>query len=92
MNVTRIAILAVAVIAAISAALLVSGMMGGGTPPVQASLPSPVTPADVLVASKDIPPGRILDVGRRCAGNPGRRTRYPAPLSPSKRNPTSARP
>jgi hypothetical protein len=61
MNFTRIAILAVAAIAAGAAALLVRGMLGGGTPPVQASLPPPAATLDILVAAKDIPPGRALD-------------------------------
>jgi len=62
MNITRIAILGVAAVAAIAAALLVRGMLGGGTPQVQASAPPP-PPAtiDVLVAAKDITPGRALD-------------------------------
>ena len=62
MNVTRIAILAVAAIAAGAAALLVRGMLGGGTPAVQASLPPPAITTDVLVASKEVPPGKALDV------------------------------
>jgi pilus assembly protein CpaB len=61
MNLTRIAILGVAAIAAISAALLVRGMLGGGTPQVQASAPPPPATIDVLVASKDILPGHALD-------------------------------
>src|SRR5438045_9636423 len=63
MNVTRIAILGVAAIAAGAAALLVRGMLGGGTPASQASLPPPPTTIEVLVASKDITPGHALDVG-----------------------------
>ena len=61
MNLTRIAILAVAAIAAGAAALLVRGMLGGGTPPVQASLPPPAITTDVLVAAKELPPGQPLD-------------------------------
>lgn len=61
MNLTRIAILGVAAIAAIAAALLVRGMLGGGTPQVQASAPPPPATIDVLVASKDILPGHALD-------------------------------
>lgn len=61
MNLTRIAILGVAAVAAIAAALLVRGMLGGGTPQVQASAPPPPATIDVLVASKDILPGHALD-------------------------------
>jgi pilus assembly protein CpaB len=63
MNVTRIAILCVAAIAAGAAALLVRGLLGGGTPAVEASAPPPpaIMTTDILVASKDIPPGRALD-------------------------------
>src|SRR5437868_4262096 len=61
MNVTRIAILAVAAIAAGAAALLVRGMLGGGTQTVQASLPPPAITTDVLVAAKEVPPGQALD-------------------------------
>jgi pilus assembly protein CpaB len=63
MNVTRIAILGVAAVAAGAAALLVRGMLGGPSPEVQASVPAPVLPtAEVLVAAKEIAPGRPLDV------------------------------
>ena len=63
MNVTRIAILGVAAIAAGAAALLVRGMLGGATPQVEASVPAPSLPtAEVLVASKEIEPGRPLEV------------------------------
>lgn len=60
MNVRRIVILAVAAVAAGVAALLVRNMLGGGTPPVEASLPLQAT--DVLVAASDIEPGNSLDV------------------------------
>jgi pilus assembly protein CpaB len=62
MNVTRIAILGVAAIAAGAAALLVRGMLGGGTTASQASLPPPAITSDVLVAAKDIAPGHALSV------------------------------
>ena len=63
MNVTRIAILGVAAVAAGAAALLVRGMLGGATPEVSASVPAPVlVTADVLVAAKEIEPGRALSV------------------------------
>lgn len=63
MNVTRIAILGVAAIAAGAAALLVRGMLGGGTPASQASLPPAAITVEVLVASSDIAPGHALDAG-----------------------------
>src|SRR5260370_14367874 len=61
MNVMRIAILGVAAIAAGAAALLVRGMLGGGTPTSQAAPPPAIT-SEVLVASKDIAPGHTLSV------------------------------
>ncbi len=61
MNVMRIAILGVAAIAAGAAAILVRGIIGGGTPTVQAAPPAAIT-TDVLVASKDIVPGHVLSV------------------------------
>jgi pilus assembly protein CpaB len=60
MNVRRMAILAVAAVAAGAAALLVRSMLGGGTQQVAASLPN-VQTSDVLVASADIDPGHPLD-------------------------------
>lgn len=63
MNVTRIAILGVAATAAGAAALLVRGMLGGETTPVEASAPPPAITSDVLVASTTVPPGRKLEVG-----------------------------
>jgi pilus assembly protein CpaB len=60
MNITRIAVLGVAVVAAVAAVLMVRGMIGGGTPAVQASV-QPKTTVDVLVAAHDIQPGRVLD-------------------------------
>jgi len=61
MNVMRIAILGVAAIAAGAAALLVRGVLGGGTPATQAAAPVVIT-TEVLVASRDIVPGHILSV------------------------------
>ena len=63
MNVTRIAILGVAAVAAVSAALLVRSMLGGGTPATQAAAPPPAITDEVLVASSDITPGHSLDAG-----------------------------
>ena len=60
MNVMRIAILGVAAIAAGAAALLVRGLLGGGTPDVQANIPEPVEVIEVLVATDRIEPGRAL--------------------------------
>lgn len=63
MNVTRIAILGVAAVAAGAAALLVRGMLGGPGPEVNASVPPPSIPvAEVLVAAKELEPGRALSV------------------------------
>jgi pilus assembly protein CpaB len=61
MNLTRIVVLCVALVAAGAAVLVMRGMLGGGTPTVQASVPPPTT-ADVLVASKDIASGRVLAI------------------------------
>jgi len=61
MNVTRIAILGVAAMAAGAAALMVRGMLGGGTATVEASAPPPAITTDVLVAAKTVAPGRVLD-------------------------------
>jgi pilus assembly protein CpaB len=62
MNLTRIVVFCVALIAAGAAVLIMRGMLGGGTPAVQASVPPPATTDEVLVASKDIGAGRALDV------------------------------
>jgi pilus assembly protein CpaB len=62
MNVMRIAILGVAAIAAGAAALLVRGMLGGGTPATQAAAPPVAITTDVLVASRDVVPGHVLSV------------------------------
>lgn len=60
MNVMRIAILGVAAIAAGAAAFLVRGILGGGTPEVQANVPEPIAVVQVLVANDRIEPGRLL--------------------------------
>lgn len=63
MNMTRIAILGVAGVAAIAAALLVRGILGGGTPDVQAEVPEPEFEViQVLVSTETIEPGRELSV------------------------------
>lgn len=61
MNHKRIAVLGVAAIAAGIAALLVRGMLGGGTQDVQASLfPEEYVTVEILVAVEAIAPGRRL--------------------------------
>jgi pilus assembly protein CpaB len=63
MNVNRIAILGAAAIAAGAAAFLVRGMLGGGTPSSEASIPTAnYATVDVLVASADITAGKPLTV------------------------------
>jgi pilus assembly protein CpaB len=61
MNITRIAILGVAAIAAGAAALLVRGMLGGGTPEVAATPAPQLATTEILVASRPIEAGRALD-------------------------------
>jgi pilus assembly protein CpaB len=63
MNVTRVAVLGVACIAAGGAAFLVRGMLGGQTQQVQASTPPPVQMAEILVAAKAVEAGRSLTLG-----------------------------
>jgi pilus assembly protein CpaB len=60
MNITRIAILGVAAIAAGAAALLVRGMIGGGTQQAEAGPPAHLVTTEVLVATRAIEPGRAL--------------------------------
>lgn len=62
MNLTRIIVLCVALIAAGAAVLVVRGMLGGGPAAVQASVPPPQATTDVLVAAKAIGAGRPLAV------------------------------
>jgi pilus assembly protein CpaB len=59
MNTQRLIVLGVALVAAGGAALLVRGMLGGGTPNVQAKTPS-VPMSEVLVASSALTPGQQL--------------------------------
>ena len=63
MNITRIAILGVAAIAAGAAALLVRGMLGGGTPDAIATPAPNLATVEILVASAPIEPGRALEEG-----------------------------
>lgn len=61
MNLKRIVVLSIAALAAGIAALLVRGMLGGGTQDVQASLsPEEFVTVEVLVAVEAIEPGRPL--------------------------------
>jgi pilus assembly protein CpaB len=60
MNTQRLIVLGVALVAAGGAALLVRGLLGGGTPKVEAR-PAPVIPmSEVLVASANLQPGQEL--------------------------------
>jgi pilus assembly protein CpaB len=60
MNTQRLIVLGLALVAAGGAALLVRGMLGGGTPPVEAK-PAPVIPmSEVLVANANLTPGQPL--------------------------------
>ena len=62
MNTQRIVVLGLAVVAAVGAALLVRGMMGGGTAKVIASVAPPqMKMSEVLVASEALLPGQKLD-------------------------------
>ncbi|HUO89171.1 MAG TPA: Flp pilus assembly protein CpaB [Rhizomicrobium sp.] len=63
MNMPRMLILAVAVIAAGAAAFLARGLLGGGTPQVAARIAPPTIPTtEVLVASAPLQPGQPLSV------------------------------
>ncbi len=60
MNSKRLIVLGVAGVMAIVAALLARGMMGGGTPKVEARNAPAVAMSEVLVASADLQPGQPL--------------------------------
>ena len=60
MNTKRIIVLCVAGVMAIVAALLARGMMGGGTPKVEAKIAPQMAMSDVLVASSNLQPGQAL--------------------------------
>jgi pilus assembly protein CpaB len=64
MNTQRIVVLGLALVAAVGAALVVRGMMGGGTPKVVASVPPQVKMSEVLVASENLIPGQKLDASK----------------------------
>jgi pilus assembly protein CpaB len=60
MNTQRIIVLGFALVAAGGAAFLVRGMLGGGTPVVQAKVAPAVAMSEVLVASTNLTPGQAL--------------------------------
>jgi pilus assembly protein CpaB len=60
MNTQRLVVLGLAVVAAGGAALLVRGMLGGGTPAVQANAQPPIPISQVLVANSNLTPGQAL--------------------------------
>lgn len=60
MNTQRVIVLGFALVAAGGAALLVRGMLGGGTPPVQAKAAPAMAMSEVLVASTNLTPGQAL--------------------------------
>ncbi|MBV9549138.1 MAG: Flp pilus assembly protein CpaB [Alphaproteobacteria bacterium] len=64
MNKQRIVVLGLALVAAVGAALVVRGMMGGGTPKVVASVPAPIKMSEVLVANDTLQPGQKLEAGK----------------------------
>jgi pilus assembly protein CpaB len=60
MSTKRLIVLGFAGVMAIIAALLARGMMGGGTPKVEAKIAPQVAMSDVLVASASLQPGQAL--------------------------------
>ncbi|HEY0105434.1 MAG TPA: Flp pilus assembly protein CpaB [Rhizomicrobium sp.] len=61
MNMPRMLVLGLAVVAAVAAVLIVRGLMGGGTPSVSAMVSPPaITTSEVLVASEPLQPGEVL--------------------------------
>jgi pilus assembly protein CpaB len=60
MNTQRLVVLGLAVVAAGGAALLVRGMLGGGTPQVSAKAAPIVAMSEVLVAGSNLEPGQAL--------------------------------
>jgi len=59
MNIQRLVVLGLAVVAAGGAALLVRGMLGGGTSHAEAKV-APIAMSQVLVASSNLTPGQAL--------------------------------
>lgn len=62
MNSQRLIVLGIALVAAGGAAFLVRGMLGGGTPAVQARPAPTIAMSEVLVASTNLTPGQALSV------------------------------
>jgi pilus assembly protein CpaB len=60
MNTPRLIVLGLAAVAAGGAAFLARGLLGGGTPAVQAAVPAQVSTSEVLVAASDLAPGQKL--------------------------------
>ena len=60
MNTKRIIVLGFALVAASAAALLARGLMGGGTPKVEAKIAPAIAMSEVLVANSNIQPGLTL--------------------------------
>jgi pilus assembly protein CpaB len=60
MNTKRLIVLGFAGIMAIAAALLARGMMGGGTPKVEAKIAPQIAMSEVLVANEALQPGQPL--------------------------------
>lgn len=60
MNTQRVIVLGLAFVAAGGAAFLVRGMLGGGTPQVQANTAPAIAMSEVLVASDNLQPGQAL--------------------------------
>lgn len=61
MNTPRLVVLGLAAVAAGGAAFLARGLLGGGTPNVQASTaPAPMQTSEILVAASDLTPGQKL--------------------------------
>jgi pilus assembly protein CpaB len=56
----RVIVLAVALVAACCAALLVRGMLGGGTPKVEAKTAPEIAMSEVLVANTNLTPGQAV--------------------------------
>ena len=60
MNTQRLVVLGLALVAAAGAALMVRGMIGGGTPAVEAAPAPAIAMSEVLVASANLTPGQKL--------------------------------
>jgi pilus assembly protein CpaB len=64
MNTQRLVVLGLALVAAGGAAFLVRGMLGGGTPKVEAKSAPPMPMSEVLVADTNLVPGQALAADR----------------------------